>query len=64
MLIGYCIARTWGIFGGWAEVTRSNFDKFQVDVVTGDIKRRPDGKILKPDTWTGPELKPFLDGEI
>lgn len=34
-----------------AEVVRSNLDK-----VTGEIRRRPDGKILKPEGWRGPDI--------
>jgi predicted HAD superfamily Cof-like phosphohydrolase len=34
-----------------AEVVRSNLDK-----VRGDIRRRPDGKILKPEGWTPPDI--------
>ena len=41
----------------WQEVMRSNFDK--IDPVTGKIRKRGDGKILKPDNWTPPNLEPF-----
>ena len=41
----------------WQEVMRSNFAK--IDPVTGKIYRRNDGKILKPDGWTPPNLEPF-----
>jgi predicted HAD superfamily Cof-like phosphohydrolase len=41
----------------WQEVMRSNFAK--VDPVTGKIRKRGDGKILKPDGWTPPNLEPF-----
>jgi predicted HAD superfamily Cof-like phosphohydrolase len=44
--------------GGWQEVMRSNFAK--VDPVTGKVKRRADGKVLKPDGWTGPVLAPYV----
>ena len=41
----------------WQEVMRSNFAK--IDPVTGKIRKRGDGKILKPDGWTPPNLEPF-----
>jgi predicted HAD superfamily Cof-like phosphohydrolase len=41
----------------WQEVMRSNFAK--IDPVTGKILKRDDGKILKPDGWTPPDLAPF-----
>ena len=41
----------------WKEVMRSNFAK--IDPVTGKIRKRGDGKILKPDGWTPPNLEPF-----
>jgi predicted HAD superfamily Cof-like phosphohydrolase len=41
----------------WEEVMRTNFAK--VDPVTGKIRKRGDGKILKPDGWTPPNLEPF-----
>jgi predicted HAD superfamily Cof-like phosphohydrolase len=41
----------------WQEVMRSNFAK--IDPVTGTIRKRGDGKILKPDGWTPPDLGPF-----
>ena len=41
----------------WQEVMRSNFAK--IDPVTGKIRKRGDGKILKPDGWTPPDLAPF-----
>jgi predicted HAD superfamily Cof-like phosphohydrolase len=43
---------------GWAEVVRSNMAK--VDTDTGTVKRREDGKILKPDGWTPPALDSLL----
>lgn len=42
----------------WDEVVRSNMAK--VDPETGKVRRRHDGKILKPDGWTPPDLKAIL----
>lgn len=44
--------------GGWNEVMRTNFAK--VDPVTGKVRKREDGKVLKPEGWQPPNLEPFL----
>ena len=43
--------------GAWKEVMRTNFAK--IDKKTGKVVKREDGKVLKPDGWTPPNLKPF-----
>jgi predicted HAD superfamily Cof-like phosphohydrolase len=44
--------------GAWNEVMRTNFAK--VDPETGKVRRREDGKVLKPEGWQPPNLKPFV----
>lgn len=44
--------------GAWNEVMRTNFAK--IDNLTGKVRKREDGKVLKPDGWTPPNLVPFL----
>ena len=44
--------------GGWKEVMRTNFAK--IDSETGKVRKREDGKVLKPLGWEPPDLKPFL----
>lgn len=44
--------------GGWKEVMSTNFAK--IDKETGKVRKREDGKVLKPLGWTPPDLKPFL----
>ena len=44
--------------GGWKEVMKTNFAK--IDKETGKVRKREDGKVLKPVGWTPPDLKPFL----
>jgi predicted HAD superfamily Cof-like phosphohydrolase len=44
--------------GGWKEVMRTNFAK--IDSETGKVRKREDGKVLKPLGWTAPELTQFL----
>lgn len=40
--------------GAWNEVMRTNFAK--IDAVTGKVRKREDGKVLKPEGWTPPNL--------
>jgi NTP pyrophosphatase (non-canonical NTP hydrolase) len=44
--------------GAWKEVMSTNFAK--IDKETGKVRKREDGKVLKPLGWTAPELTPFL----
>jgi predicted HAD superfamily Cof-like phosphohydrolase len=45
--------------GGWKEVMSTNFAK--IDKETGKVRKREDGKVLKPIGWVAPNLKPFLN---
>lgn len=44
--------------GAWNEVMRTNFAK--IDPETGKVRKREDGKVLKPEGWTAPVLEPFI----
>jgi len=44
--------------GAWNEVMRTNFAKIDPD--TGHVRKRGDGKILKPQGWEPPELGKFV----
>jgi len=44
--------------GAWKEVMRTNFAKINKD--TGKVRKREDGKVLKPLGLTAPNLKPYL----
>ena len=44
--------------GAWKEVMRTNFAK--IDPTTGKVGKREDGKVLKPEGWTAPDLRPFV----
>ena len=44
--------------GAWKEVMRTNFAK--IDKETGKVRKREDGKVLKPIGWTPPELSTFV----
>jgi predicted HAD superfamily Cof-like phosphohydrolase len=41
----------------WDEVARSNLSKISS---TGKVIKRSDGKVLKPDGWTPPNIKRIL----
>ena len=44
--------------GAWKEVMKTNFAK--IDKETGKVRKREDGKVLKPQGWTPPDLKPYI----
>ena len=44
--------------GAWKEVMRTNFAK--IDKETGKVRKREDGKVLKPLGWEPPELSQFI----
>jgi predicted HAD superfamily Cof-like phosphohydrolase len=47
--------------GAWKEVMTTNFAK--IDKETGKVRKREDGKVLKPVGWEPPNLEPFLKKE-
>jgi len=47
--------------GAWKEVMKTNFAK--IDKETGKVRKREDGKVLKPIGWSPPNLKSFLSKE-
>ena len=44
--------------GAWNEVMRTNFAK--IDPNTGKVRKREDGKVLKPEGWKPPNLANFI----
>jgi predicted HAD superfamily Cof-like phosphohydrolase len=44
--------------GAWKEVMRTNFAK--IDKETGKVRKREDGKVLKPAFWQPPQLEQYL----
>ena len=44
--------------GAWKEVMMTNFAKIDRD--TGKVRKRDDGKVLKPIGWVPPELATFV----
>jgi predicted HAD superfamily Cof-like phosphohydrolase len=58
VILGYCHMKQHNVAGAWDEVLRSNMAK--VDPLTGKVRRREDGKILKPEGWKPPNLTKFV----
>jgi predicted HAD superfamily Cof-like phosphohydrolase len=48
--------------GAWKEVMNTNFAKIDKD--TGKVRKREDGKVLKPLGWTAPSLEQFLKKNV
>jgi predicted HAD superfamily Cof-like phosphohydrolase len=44
--------------GAWKEVMATNFNK--IDRQSGKVRKREDGKVLKPVGWVAPNMVPFL----
>jgi predicted HAD superfamily Cof-like phosphohydrolase len=47
--------------GAWKEVMSTNFAK--IDSLTGCVRKREDGKVLKPVGWRPPELSKYINRE-
>lgn len=47
--------------GAWKEVMSTNFAK--IDSLTGRVRKREDGKVLKPVGWRPPELSKYINRE-
>ncbi len=58
VLIGYMKSRGWDCEEIWDEGAKSNLSK--IDPVTLRVKRREDGKILKPEGWKPPDFAKFV----
>ena len=48
--------------GAWKEVMKTNFAK--IDKETGKVRKREDGKVLKPVGWVPPNLEPFVKKNV
>jgi predicted HAD superfamily Cof-like phosphohydrolase len=58
VIVGYMKSRGWDCEKIWDEGAKSNLSK--IDPVTGLVKRREDGKILKPEGWKPPNFTKFV----
>jgi predicted HAD superfamily Cof-like phosphohydrolase len=57
VIVGYMKSRGWDCEGIWDEGAKSNLSK--IDPITGLVRRREDGKILKPEGWKPPDFTKF-----
>lgn len=48
--------------GAWKEVMRTNFAK--IDKETGKVRKREDGKVLKPLGWEPPSLAQYVEKNV
>jgi predicted HAD superfamily Cof-like phosphohydrolase len=60
VLVGYAHSKGWDLNGAFNEVARSNMSK--VDPSSGKLLKRDDGKVMKPASYSPPELEEFLNG--
>lgn len=58
VIVGYMKSRGWDCEKAWEEGAQSNLSK--IDPTTGLVRRREDGKILKPEGWKEPDFKQFI----
>lgn len=58
VILGYCYMKGYDVDGAWNEVARSNLSKINPE--TGKVNKREDGKVLKPEGWTPPQLEQFV----
>jgi len=56
--MGAIRAAGWDGEGAWKEVMDTNFAKINPD--TGKVRKREDGKVLKPEGWSPPNLAQFV----
>ena len=56
--MGAIRAAGWDGEAAWREVMDTNFAKIDPD--TGKVRKREDGKVLKPEGWKAPELAQFI----
>ena len=58
VIVGYMKSRGWDCDASWVEGAASNLSKIDPD--TGLVRRREDGKILKPEGWKEPNFAQFV----
>jgi predicted HAD superfamily Cof-like phosphohydrolase len=57
VILGYCYMRGWNVNDAWKEVARSNLAKINPE--TGKVIKNEQGKVMKPDGWTPPQLEQY-----
>ena len=56
--MGAIRAAGWDGKAAWKEVMDTNFAK--IDPTTGKVRKREDGKVMKPANWSPPNLAQFI----
>ena len=59
VILGFCHMKGYKVDAAWNEVARSNLAK--IDNRTGKVNKREDGKVLKPEGWTPPDLTGYVN---
>lgn len=57
VILGYCYMKGWKTSQAWKEVSRSNLAK--INPVTGKVVKDENGKVMKPQLWTPPQLEQY-----
>jgi predicted HAD superfamily Cof-like phosphohydrolase len=58
VILGFCHMKGYKVDSAWNEVVRSNLAK--IDASTGKVRKREDGKVLKPEGWKPPDLTSYI----
>lgn len=58
VILGYAHMKGYKVDAAWNEVARSNLAK--INIKTGKVIKREDGKVLKPEGWTAPDLTGYV----
>ena len=58
VILGFCHMKGYKVDAAWNEVARSNLAK--INTATGKVRKREDGKVLKPEGWKPPELDTYV----
>lgn len=58
VIVGYARSRGWDMDKAWEHGAGTNLAK--IDPTTGLVRRREDGKILKPEGWKEPDFAQFV----
>lgn len=62
VILGYCHMKGYKVDAAWNEVARSNLAK--IDRKTRKVLKREDGKVLKPEGWTPPDLTLYVGKDL
>ena len=62
VILGFCHMKGYKTDAAWNEVARSNLAK--IDRKTGKVIKREDGKVLKPEGWTPPDLGSYVNKKL